>query len=90
MAKKNTRRYSKLDAIRLHAEAHKSDPFASRRIALTVARDGYKEAQAVAGDAKRLLDARDAATRKAFEALKKTKQPGEVLALYPQFGRVAV
>ena len=90
MAKKNTRRYSKLDAIRLHAAANKSDPFASRRIAMQIARDGFKEAQDIAADSKRILDARDAAVRKAFEALKKTKQPGEVLALYPQFGRVAV
>lgn len=75
--KKNTRRYSTLDAIRLHAAAHKSDPFASRRIALTITRDGYKEAQAVAADAKRILDARDAATRKAFIAWKSSQCAGD-------------
>ncbi|MGX9389609.1 hypothetical protein ACWX0O_01665 [Nitrobacteraceae bacterium UC4449_H16] len=33
---KSARRYSREDAIRLHADAHKSDPFAAKRIAMTL------------------------------------------------------
>lgn len=72
MATKSKRRanYSRMQAIALHAEANKSDPFAAKRIAMTIARDGYKEAQEIATESKRILDARDAAVRKAFAAWK--------------------
>ena len=68
MATKSKRRanYSRMQAIALHAEANKSDPFASRRIAMVIARDGHKEAQEIATESKRILDARDAAIRKAY------------------------
>ncbi|KRR22143.1 hypothetical protein [Bradyrhizobium retamae] len=63
MAKpKNNRRshFSRSAAIALHAEANKSDPFAAKRIAMTIARDGHKEAQETAKESKRLLDAGNA------------------------------
>lgn len=75
MAKsKSTRRFSRYDAIALHAEANKSDPFAAKRIAMTIARDGYKEQQAIGEESQRLIEARAVATRKAYREWVKTPE----------------
>lgn len=70
---------TRMDALRLHAEANKSDPFAAKRMAMTLARDGYKEIKEVAAESKRILDARDAATAKAFAAWKASQTTGDDL-----------
>lgn len=60
MAKpKNTRRrhYSVAAAIALHAEANKSDPFAAKRMGMTLARHP-RETKHVGEEAVRLNDAR--------------------------------
>jgi hypothetical protein len=59
MAKKHTRRVSLFDAIALHAEANKSDPFAAKRMAMTL-RNRNDKPKEVAEEAKRLLDNRQA------------------------------
>lgn len=60
---KNTKRVrvSLRDAISLHAEAFSSDPFAAKRIAMTLrnVKNGDGETQKVAEESKRLLTARD-------------------------------
>lgn len=66
---------TRMDALRLHAEANKSDPFAAKRMAMTFARDGYKEVKEVHAESKRILDARDAAVKKAFAAWKALQEP---------------
>jgi hypothetical protein len=76
MAKpKYTRRArgTKMDAIRLHAEANKSDPFASRRMAMTLAKHPG-EIRDVAEESKRIIDARIAAVKRAYADWIKTPE----------------
>jgi hypothetical protein len=79
MAKKFTRRYSTAAAIALHAEANKSDPFASRRIAMQIARGGFKEAHEVGKESQRILDARDVAIKKAYAEWLKSEQRAAIV-----------
>jgi cellulase/cellobiase CelA1 len=59
MAKKHTRRVSLFAAIDLHAEANKSDPFAAKRMAMTL-RNRNDKPKEVAEEAQRLLNNRTA------------------------------
>jgi hypothetical protein len=59
MAKKHTRRVSLFDAIALHAEANKSDPFAAKRMAVTL-RNRNDKPKEVHAEATRLIDNRTA------------------------------
>jgi hypothetical protein len=56
MAKKHTRRVSLFDAIALHAEANKSDPFAAKRMAMTL-RNRNDKPKEVHAEATRLIAA---------------------------------
>jgi hypothetical protein len=59
MAKKHTRRVSLFDAIALHAEANKSDPFAAKRMAMTL-RNRNDKPKEVHAEATRLIENRQA------------------------------
>jgi hypothetical protein len=59
MAKKHTRRVSLFDAIALHAEANKSDPFAAKRMAMTL-RNRNDKPKEVHAEATRLIASRAA------------------------------
>ena len=63
----DTRHYSKADAIALHAEAHKSDPFAAKRVALHLSLN-YDNAKDVGSEAHRTISARKANTRLTYNA----------------------
>jgi hypothetical protein len=63
MAKKHTRRVSLFDAIALHAEANKSDPFAAKRIAMTF-RNRNDKPKEVHAEATRLIDSRHASIKR--------------------------
>lgn len=83
MAKLATkRRFNRLEAISLHAAANKSDPFAAKRIAMTIARDGYKEQQAIGEDSQRLISSCIISVRKAFLEWKAEQKQtlGDILA----------
>ncbi len=79
---KNTRRtrFSNEAATRLHAEANKSDPFASRRMALHLA-NGYTtantkgESHGVADESLHIIRGRDAQIATAVTAFKKLGYP---------------
>ncbi|KJC51069.1 hypothetical protein UP09_03210 [Bradyrhizobium sp. LTSP885] len=83
--KKHNRRVSTLDAIRLHAEANKSDPFAARRMEMTL-RKRHDNPKDVADEAQRILDTRAAAIRKAFAEWIKTPE-GKLMRKFVQAGR---
>jgi predicted DNA binding CopG/RHH family protein len=73
MAKKFTRRVSLFDAIALHAEANKSDPFAAKRMAMTL-RNRNDKPKEVAAEAQRIIDARAASVKKSFAEWLKSEQ----------------
>lgn len=74
MAKKHTRRVSLFDAIALHAEANKSDPFAAKRMAMTL-RNRNDKPKEVHAEATRLIDSRHASIkRKGAEWLKPSQE----------------
>jgi hypothetical protein len=80
MAKKaQGSRVTRMDALRLHAEANKSDPFAAKRMAMTFKRDGFKEVKEVHAESQRIIAARDQAVRKAFNAWKMSEQRAAML-----------
>lgn len=63
MATKFKTRVSKIDALRLHAEADKSDPFAAKRMAMTLTCDP-RTISDVADEAQRLTNSRLASIKR--------------------------
>jgi hypothetical protein len=68
--KKRRNSVSVQKAISLHAEANKSDPFAGARMSMTL-RKGQDNQHKVAEAAQRVLTARKAAIKRAFNEWKK-------------------
>lgn len=77
-----------IDAIVAHSNANKSDPFAAKRMAMTLKRDGHKETKEVHAESTRILAGQAAQIRRCGPAYRKWARPAAAEVNARRFNRL--